>query len=103
MTFFRPVFFTASTIRSSSQELINVRFRATCARGGAPVASASAERPRPELARPIRKAGAIRTATFPRWNRVLLPTRLLGSESNLTVCEARVTQNHNRLPGSVAL
>jgi hypothetical protein len=45
-----------------------------------PVAGASAERPRPELARPIRKA------------------RLLGSESDLTVCEARVTQN----PQSVA-
>jgi hypothetical protein len=30
-----------------------------------PVAGASAERPRPELARPIRKAEAIRTAAFP--------------------------------------
>jgi hypothetical protein len=63
-----------------------------------PVAGASAERPRPELARPIRKARAIRTATFPRWNRVLLPTRLLGSESDLTVCEARVTQNPQSVP-----
>jgi hypothetical protein len=49
-----------------------------------PIVGASAERPRPVLAHPIRKAKTIRTATFPRWNRVLLPIPLLGSETDLT-------------------
>jgi hypothetical protein len=54
--------------------------------------------PAPRARPPYSQSQGHPAATFPRWNRVLLPTRLLDSESDLTVCEAQVTQNPQSVP-----